>query len=352
MRKMIRKAFDPIQADQALIEKTRLSVADAPARTVKPSRKQIRIRYLAAALAIVMLAGIITVAGLALTNTTVAAVSVDINPSIELSVNALNRVVAVQAFNEDGEAILAGLALIGKPAGAAVNEIIAAAAEAGFLSEDGSSIIAITTSADIAIIRDKLEQDTEEAAQEALEEEEQEAVVYHDNTALERVAEAHRLGITPGRLNLIQKLIALDPTKNVNDYLNTKACDIMKEVVRLQKEQRLANGETEPSESGSTEISEETSSGESTQESMNPAESASAESEKAIRQSEKETRESIKASEKAARESIKESDKAVRESVKESEKTVRGTQNGNENDDIEKAVSQAQANRENNKNGD
>jgi len=228
MRKMIRKAFDPIQADQALIEKTRLSVAGAAVRTEKPGGKQSRIRYLAAALVVVMLVSIITVAGLALSNTTVAAVSVDINPSIELSVNALNRVVAIQAFNEDGEAILAQLNLIGKPVKAAVNEIVAAAAEAGFLAEDGSSIIAITTSADIGIIRDKLEQDTEEAAQEALEEEEQEAVVYHDNTALNRIEEAHKLGITPGRLNLIQKLIALDPTKQVDDYLNTKASDIIR----------------------------------------------------------------------------------------------------------------------------
>ncbi|MEA4888928.1 MAG: hypothetical protein VB070_05650 [Clostridiaceae bacterium] len=348
MRKMIRKAFDPIQADQALIEKTRLSVAGVSVRAEKPGRKQSRIRYLAAALVVVMLVSIITVAGLALSNTTVAAVSVDINPSIELSVNALNRVVAVQAFNEDGEAILTQLSLIGKPVKAAVNEIITAAAEAGFLAEDGSSIIAITTSADIGIIRDKLEQDTEEAAQEALEEEEQEAVVYHDNTALNRIEEAHKLGITPGRLNLIQKLIALDPTKHVDDYLNTKASDIMKEVVRLQKARRLANGETELSESG-----QETLSGDSTQESIDPSESAIKESEKIVRQSEKETRESIKASEKATRESIKESEKAVRESVKESEEADRRTQSGIENDnEIEHAVSQAQANQEHAKKGD
>ncbi|HEY5466692.1 MAG TPA: hypothetical protein VIL27_06625 [Clostridia bacterium] len=242
IRNGIQTAFDPIRADQGLIDQTRSNVENTYIRQGKrPRRRSPLIRGLAFAAAFVFLVGIFTVAGLTLTRTTVAAVSVDINPSIELDINALNRVVSAKAFNADGTSLLATLDLNNLPVKNAVGKIVTAAAKAGYLAADGSSIIAITTSTDSEALKDKLELETEEAAQTALGTSGSEAVTYHDNTALARIAEAHDLGITPGRLNLIQKLTALDPTIDQNNYLDAKASEIMKEVVSLQNAQRNAD---------------------------------------------------------------------------------------------------------------
>lgn len=253
IRNGIQTAFDPIRADQGLIDQTRSNVENTYIRQGKrPRRRSPLIRGLAVAAAFVFLVGIFTVAGLTLTRTTVAAVSVDINPSIELDINALNRVVSVKAFNADGTSLLATLDLNNLPVKNAVGQIVSAAAKAGYLAADGSSIIAITTSTDSETLKDKLELETEEAAQTALGTSGSKAVTYHDDTALDRIAAARDLGITPGRLNLIEKLIALDPTLKQENYLDAKASEIMKEVVSLQNAQRnldkAAAKETQASE--------------------------------------------------------------------------------------------------------
>ena len=241
MKQMIKKAFDQIRADQDLIDRTRDSLISAEGRkTGSHSRRAVWMRSLAAAAVVVLLIGVFTGAGLFLSRATVAAVSIDINPSILLDINALNRVVSAKAFNEEGTSILAELNLKNLPIKNAVGDIVSAAAKAGYLAADGSSIIAITTSTDNESLKSKLEQDTEVATQQALKAQGSTAVIYHDNTALVRIAEARQLNITPGRLNLIQKLVTLDPTQVVDNFREAKVSDIMKEVIRLQTEKRDA----------------------------------------------------------------------------------------------------------------
>ena len=231
-------AFDPIRADQELIDTTLRNVSSPSGFATGKARGKFSFRRtLAIATAVVLFSGVIAIAGTAIYSTPVAAVSVDINPSIELQINVLRRVVSAEAYNEEGALILASLDLINLPVKAAVSKIVEAAAEAGYVEEDGSSIIAITTSTDNETLGDELEDETEDAVQDALDDTDTEAVVYHDNTGLALVTEARLVGITPGRLNLIYKLIALDPTKTVEEYKDAMASDIMKEVVALQQAQ-------------------------------------------------------------------------------------------------------------------
>ncbi|MCI5843469.1 MAG: PepSY domain-containing protein [Clostridiales bacterium] len=51
-------------------------------------------------------------------------VSVDVNPSVELKLNAKSRVISAIALNRDGEEILEGLKLKGADADAAINALI------------------------------------------------------------------------------------------------------------------------------------------------------------------------------------------------------------------------------------
>jgi len=61
---------------------------------------------LAACLAVVLILG-----GYGLYFTPVSTISVDINPSLELSVNRFDRVIGTEAFNEDGRALLSTVSL-------------------------------------------------------------------------------------------------------------------------------------------------------------------------------------------------------------------------------------------------
>ena len=251
MKTKMKKAFDPIRADQNLIDRTRIA---AETRALQQSKIPVRRpwkRGLAFAMAFVLLAGLFSFGAFALTQTTVAAVSIDINPSIKLEVNALQRVVSVEPFNDEGIALLASLDLVGKPAKQAIHDIVAAAVAANYV--DIGTIIAITTSTDLPELKEELERETAEAAEDALEEEDQEAVVYHENSGFKRVQEATELGISPGRLNLIQKLMELDETiTDAGQYIEAnpdiKASEIMKTVVAMKKADRDAGKEIKTSE--------------------------------------------------------------------------------------------------------
>lgn len=60
-------------------------------------------------------------------------VTVDINPSIELIVDAENKVVSVTALNDDGNIIIVGESIVGKTAEEAVSLIVSIATDTGYL---------------------------------------------------------------------------------------------------------------------------------------------------------------------------------------------------------------------------
>ena len=167
--------------------------------------------------------------------TPISYVSVDINPSIELGVNAFDEVVSVEAYNEDGEKVLEGTALINTDVDDAVNTVITNAATEGYISEDGTSAIEITTTTDKEDVAVELDESLSEVADEALNDNDIEATVETENVALARRDEARELGITPGKLNLIQKLQALDPTITVEDYKDSSVKEIQKKAKELRK---------------------------------------------------------------------------------------------------------------------
>jgi len=74
-----------------------------------------------------------------------ALVSVDINPSIEISINKEEQIVSVQAKNEDGIKLLNNLDLTHKQLVDGVNEIIAAAKEMGYIDESKKVVLVSAT---------------------------------------------------------------------------------------------------------------------------------------------------------------------------------------------------------------
>ncbi|OOM82172.1 hypothetical protein CLPUN_04560 [Clostridium puniceum] len=174
--------------------------------------------------------------GYAYAKNPVAYVSVDINPSVELSVNVFDKVVSVEAYNEDGRNILEGANLVNIKVEDAVSIVISNAISKGYIKEDGSSGIEITTATDKEKVGAELDETLKEVADETLSDNDKEAKVETENVALARRDEARKLGITPGKLNLIQKLQQLDPVITIEDYKDSSVKDIQKKAKELRKD--------------------------------------------------------------------------------------------------------------------
>ena len=160
-------------------------------------------------------------------------VSLDVNPSIEYSVNRLGLVLSAQAVNGDGEEILQDLHLnytnIEDAIAATVDEIAAA----GYFDGDDPGQIMIATACTNEANADQLCEQLQTQVMEMDQVRTRAVEVQGEAVGYERVQEAKALGMTPGKLNLIEKLIASSPDPdsiNVEDWKNVSVKDIMKTI--------------------------------------------------------------------------------------------------------------------------
>lgn len=164
-------------------------------------------------------------------------VSLDVNPSIEYSLNRFDRVLSAEAVNDDGEVILENLDLENKSIEDAVEETIQEIAKNGYLTDTELGGIVIATSSDdedtALLLADTLKEEAETTTAEAGIETEVEVL----SIGKERVEEAKALGVTPGKLNLVEKLQASNPDAEVSieDWLNKPVKSIMKAIKENKK---------------------------------------------------------------------------------------------------------------------
>lgn len=95
----IKSAFDGIHADSSLKDNTKEFLAKKLYEKENRKSKQLRLAP-ALACAVIMLTAVI---GYFSYTTPVMAISLDVNPSIELQVNTFNRIVEVTPYNDDGK---------------------------------------------------------------------------------------------------------------------------------------------------------------------------------------------------------------------------------------------------------
>lgn len=259
MQTAFQSALNRIKAEDKLKKKTEEYLMDTimTNRNVKNPVRGNRLffkRIVAVACSAVLVCGI-SVGAFALYKTPFSYLSLDINPSVELGVNAFSKVVSATAYNDDGRTVLAGQDVINCEVNDAVNALVKSAAQNGFIAKDGSTVIAVTSETDNTATAAKLEEGAEQGAKDAVKSEGDTAVIQKENVALARRDEAIKLGITPGKLNLIQKLQAFDPTITVDEYKDSKVKDIMKKYLELKKVTISQNKKDKNSENSSSSTS-------------------------------------------------------------------------------------------------
>ena len=160
-------------------------------------------------------------------------VSLDVNPSIAFSLNTFNRVLDVQPVDDDAKPIVGELHLKNRTIDEAMQQTINDLIDKGYITEDenGGVIIAISNKNDT--VAQKLADRLQEKVQNTINEQGKVADVEAEAVGKDRVQEAEALGVTPGKLNLVQKLkeSSGNPDEiNTQDWLNKPVKDINKAI--------------------------------------------------------------------------------------------------------------------------
>jgi hypothetical protein len=162
-------------------------------------------------------------------------VTVDINPSIELTVNPDGVVTAAKSANGDGDAVLATIHVVGMNTTDAVKLIVETAVTLGYIdasATDNYVEIGVEQKGNSPTTEEtNLENDLKGAAEQGLAHKNAKGTVGASMLVHERIAAAKTLGISPGRLNLLDRLA--ETTGQTRDqvlaqYRDSSVKDIMK----------------------------------------------------------------------------------------------------------------------------
>ena len=177
-----------------------------PAPQRKRGFKVLRRALAAAACLLAVVAGVF---GFRLYNDPAAYVGIDINPSLELSVNAFGTVIDARPLNEDADAVLQGVALEGRSYEDALAALLQSEALSTYIDEDAYVSVAVTTDDDALASR------LQGASDECLRSSSCSGSCHRvDGTTRES---AHHAGMGAGKYTAARQLIELDPSVSLED---------------------------------------------------------------------------------------------------------------------------------------
>lgn len=176
----------------------------------------------------------------------VSYVGIDINPSVQLAVNRLDRVVEVVSLNRDAELLVSDLNLLNKPVEKALEVIVDNSIEIGYIdefSDDNMVVVSALEKDDEAT--EVLEEKIQKIVTDHLDEKKVPAIVLMEQDNEERRDLADSYGVSYGSLLIAQKTVALNPELSldeiINDPVNVNAkrmSDAHKEIKRARSAEK------------------------------------------------------------------------------------------------------------------
>ncbi|MDR0925075.1 MAG: hypothetical protein LBN31_12085 [Hungatella sp.] len=167
-------------------------------------------------------------------------IGIDVNPSVELSVNKRNKVLAAKALNEDGESIMQDMELKGVDLNTAVNAVIGSMVTHGYLSELDNAIL-VTVSNDSISKAQGLRHAVVNDIRNTLEEKQLKAVVYDqqvmEEDEVKQLAEEYK--ISYGKAYFLRELILQNPSLSMDD-MKALAPLTMEEIAKVITERSYA----------------------------------------------------------------------------------------------------------------
>ena len=160
----------------------------------------------------------------------VGVVSLDVNPSIEYTINCFDRVLSIDGVNEDGSRIVSAmntLSLLNQPVDEAIEATILQLRESGYLMEQTENDVVLSASALTLTHANALANRLEQLVgqQENLQ-------VTSISVSRNEVQQAHALGTSAGKLYIIEQLekaIGSEGAFDAKDWLETPVREIIRE---------------------------------------------------------------------------------------------------------------------------
>lgn len=235
----IRRSFEKIKAEEELKEKTKESVLKKLDERPRPKRRFQRFSFAVAAVAFLFIFGI---GSFRMYFSESSYIDMDVNPSIELSVNRFERVIRASAYNEDGKEVLSGLSLKHKSYKDAVSLILKKIKQKGYLKQDG--IISVTVQGRSAEEPSEMKELQTEIGQcISGHENGQKVEVYAVSKRLKK--KSHHLNVSPAKYLAIKKLQKVDQTATVEQCRDHSISEI-KDYTKQCEEEHNKNQQNSP----------------------------------------------------------------------------------------------------------
>ncbi len=200
----IYNSLNSIRAEDELKQTAKAAAAGAASR----HRAVRRTAVSAAALVLVIAAG---VSGWKLYYTPTYAISIDINPSLELNVNRFDRVVDVTGYNEAGVELADSLELKNLRYNDAVNTILTSDPVQGYTGDDAELVFAVSCENDTKA--SEITAELENCHSGGLQ-------PHCYKLSLTETEAAHELGLTPGKYAAYEELKQYDPDVTADEVQN------------------------------------------------------------------------------------------------------------------------------------
>jgi len=162
-------------------------------------------------------------------------INIDINPSVEFTVNIFNMVLDAEGLNNDGKELLKKYNYKHLKIDKVIEESIKAAVQEGFLGESNENAVLITVSGKNYDKLSNIQKELLNTANVTLQQDKVQSEVVTEKVTLAERNSAKELGISPGKLVLIEKLKEKKPDIEVNEYKKKPVKDILSSIKQQAK---------------------------------------------------------------------------------------------------------------------
>lgn len=204
----------PSKDFEELLNAKNYSIGDIAVMREKTIKKRGKLKFAAVAALFLALIGAGTVAYAS----PYYYVSMDVNPSIIMKVNIFQRVIGIEAVNEDAKAIVEKLEVKNKGVEDAICSAVQQLEQTSYLKENKGEIL-LSTACGSVKNAEKLSLKVKLAAQGELQKNQLQNQVYSTACTKEMVRQANQLGISPGKLNLIQNMLGEEVGDNADESI-------------------------------------------------------------------------------------------------------------------------------------
>lgn len=146
-------------------------------------------------------------------------INIDINPSVELSINCFQRIISINSFNEEGWQLVKSVSIKAQSYESGINKIISSAKDLGYIKGKGDVLISI--SSEDMRLNERTQATILEKIIESVE------VMTFDTEEYNNSVES---GLSPGKSNIIEKVIESGTCLSKNELADVSVNELIKKL--------------------------------------------------------------------------------------------------------------------------